>query len=78
VREESLKAEAKYREWSYDHFARSKEAWEKIGGTTTFLPADDVRKFQAEVDATIAAVVARNARMKDDYEALAAAAKKVR
>jgi TRAP-type transport system periplasmic protein len=78
VREESLKAEAKYREWNYDYFARSKEAWEKIGGTTAFLPADDARKFQAEVDATIATVVAKNARMKDDYEALVAAAKTVR
>ena len=43
VREKSLKAESMYREWNYEHFSRSRAAWEKIGGTTTFLSADNQR-----------------------------------
>lgn len=78
VREESVKAETKYSDWGITEHARVKDAWEKVGGKTVDFSAEDVKKYQAEVDASIAGVVEKNPAMKADYEAFLAAAKKYR
>jgi TRAP-type transport system periplasmic protein len=78
VREESMKAEAFYGAYSIQLSDRQREAWQKVGGQTISLSADDAKKYQAEADAAIAGVVAQNPKMKEDLEAIQALAKKLR
>lgn len=78
VREESRKAEAKFNEWAFAEHDRVQGAWKKAGGTTVNLSGDDSKRFLAEVNASLAAVVDKNPKMKEDYEAFVAAAKKHR
>ena len=78
VREESRKAEVKYTEWGVTDHARVHEAWTKVGGETIKLSADDAKTYQAGVDAVVASVTAANPKMKEDYDAFVAAAKKYR
>ena len=78
VREESIKAEAKYVDFGIPDHERVRAAWGKAGGESHVLSADEAKKYQTEVDAVLASVLASNAKMKEDYEAFAAAAKKYR
>ena len=78
VREESRKAEAKFNEWAFAEHDRVQGAWKKAGGTTVNLSSDDSKRFLAEVNASLAAVVDKNPKMKEDYEAFVAAAKQHR
>jgi TRAP-type transport system periplasmic protein len=78
VREESIKAEAKYGAWALELVERQKDAWSKVGGRIVSLSADDAKKYQDTADAAVAAVVGQNARMKEDLEAIRALAGKHR
>jgi TRAP-type transport system periplasmic protein len=78
VREESLKAEVKYHDWGITEHERVRDAWQKVGGTTVNFAADDVKKYLAEVEAVVTGIVDKNPKMKEDYEAFRAAAKKHR
>ena len=78
VREESIKAEVKFNDWAFSEHDRLFKAWQGLGGKTANFGADDVKKWQGEVDASLAAVAEKNPKMKEDYEAFVAAAKKYR
>ncbi len=78
VREESRKAESRFNEWAFAEHDRVRGAWEKAGGKTVKFAAADAQRFQAEVNASLTAVVDKNPAMKADYEAFVAAAKKYR
>jgi len=78
VREESLNAEAKYVDFGIPDHERVRAAWSKAGGESHVLSADDARKYQDAVDAVLAGILAANPKMKEDYEALVATAKKYR
>jgi TRAP-type transport system periplasmic protein len=78
VREESIKAETKFSEWGITEHARVQEAWTKVGGESINLSAADAKTYQDGVDAVVATVTAANPKMKEDYEALVATAKKYR
>jgi TRAP-type transport system periplasmic protein len=78
VREESVKAEAKYGAWALELVDRQKDAWSKVGGRVVALSPDDAKKYQGEADAAVAAVAAQNARIKEDHESIKALAAKLR
>lgn len=78
VRDESRKAEAAFNQWAFTEHDRLRSAWAGAGGKTIDFSADDVKKFQAEVDASIAGVASKNSTIKADYEAFLAAAGKHR
>jgi TRAP-type C4-dicarboxylate transport system substrate-binding protein len=78
VREESIKAEAKYGAWALELVERQKDAWSKAGGRIVSLSTDDAKKYQDTADAAVATVVSQNAKMKEDLEAIRALAGKHR
>lgn len=78
VREESIKAEAQYTTFGIKDHERVREAWGKAGGESHVLSADEAKKYQTEVDAVLAGILGANPKMKEDYEAFVAAAKKHR
>ena len=78
VREESRKAEVKYTEWGIEDHAKVAAAWTKLGGESINLSPADAKQYQDNVDAVVATVTGGNAKMKEDYDAFVAAAKKYR
>lgn len=78
VRDEARKHEQLFSTFALTDHERVRGLWHKNGGETVNLPADDAKKYQAVVDGVISKVVAANPKMKEDYEALLAAARKYR
>ncbi len=78
VREEARKHESLFSTFAITDHDRVRGLWQKNGGETINLSAGDAKKYQGVVDGVISKVVAANPKMKEDYEALLAAAKKYR
>jgi len=76
VREEALKAEVGVIGWGVEDSLRAADTWKKNGGEIITL--SDVKLFQDEVASVLPAIFANNARLKQDYEILVAAAKRQR
>ncbi len=78
VREEARKHESLFSTYALTDHDRVRDLWQKNGGETINLSAGDAKKYQDVVEGVISKVVAANPKMKEDYEALLAAAKKYR
>jgi C4-dicarboxylate-binding protein DctP len=78
VREESLKAEELFHDWNINDINAKEEVWKKNGGEViTMAPAESKRYVDA-VAPVVATIMSANPKVKEDYEALQAAAKKYR
>jgi TRAP-type C4-dicarboxylate transport system substrate-binding protein len=78
VREEARKAEDVFRHGALADIGRQRAAWQKAGGEIINLPPAEARRYLAQATSALPAVLAANPQLKDDYEALAAAARKYR
>jgi C4-dicarboxylate-binding protein DctP len=78
VREESRKAESLFTGYNIQDVERIRQSWEKNGAKTITLPADEQKMYLNLVRSVTPGVVAKNPKMKEDYEALLAAANKYR
>jgi len=74
VREEAFKAQKKSEAFALDDVQRTVEVWKKNGGESIVLPDAEAKAYLDQVRSVLPALVGANARMKEDYEALKAAA----
>jgi|tagenome__1003787_1003787.scaffolds.fasta_scaffold20982817_6 TRAP-type C4-dicarboxylate transport system substrate-binding protein len=78
VREEARNAEQLFMTGTVADVNRIRGAWEKNGGQTIVLPPAEARRFLDETTAALPPIFSANPQLKDDYEALVAAAKRHR
>ena len=78
VREEAKKNEVLFWTWGVDDAKRSREAWEKNGGENIVLPPEEAKAYLDQVTSVIPGIVNANPKLKEDYDALVATAKKYR
>jgi TRAP-type transport system periplasmic protein len=78
VREEARKAEAVYTDWNIADTKRGEEAWRKNGGELITLPPTEAKRYLDVVAPITAQILSANPKVKEDYEALLAAAQKHR
>ena len=78
VREESRKAEALFSDWNVADIKRAEEVWKKNGGEMVTLPPAEAKRYVDLVSPVATSILSANPRVKEDYEALLAAAAKYR
>ena len=78
VREESRKAEDVFGEWNVNDIKSKEEAWKKNGGEVITMSPEDAKRYIDTVAPVAATVLSANPKVKEDYEALLAAAKQYR
>jgi C4-dicarboxylate-binding protein DctP len=78
VREESAKAEALFLDWNVADIKRAEDTWRKNGGEVITLPPAEAKRYTDLVTPVAPALLAGNAKGKEDYDALVAGAKKYR
>ncbi len=78
VREESRKAEEVFGEWNINDIQSKEEAWKKNGGEIITMSPEESKRYIDTVSPAVASILSANPKVKDDYEALLAAAKKYR
>jgi len=78
VREESRKAEDVFGEWNINDIQSKEEAWKKNGGEIITMSPEESKRYVDTVSPVAASILAANPKVKEDYEALLAAAKKYR
>lgn len=76
VREEARKATVVFSTYGVDDVERTQQTWLKNGGEAITLPPAEAAAYLKDVTSVIPAVLATNAQMKADYDAMVAAAKK--
>jgi TRAP-type C4-dicarboxylate transport system substrate-binding protein len=75
VREESSKAETVFGQWDIDDIKAKEEVWKKNGGEVITMSPEEHKKY-VDLVAPVAAALLSSPKVKEDYEALLAAAKK--
>ena len=78
VREESRKAEALFSDWNVADIKRAEEVWKKNGGEMVKLPPAEAKRYVDLVSPVATSILSANPKVKEDYEALLAAAAKYR
>ena len=78
VRDEASKAEETWAEWNINDIKGKEEVWKKNGGEIITMSPDESKRYIDTVSPVAASILATNPKVKDDYEALLAAAKKYR
>jgi TRAP-type C4-dicarboxylate transport system substrate-binding protein len=78
VREEARKAENVFSTWGVEDLERIGKTWQQNGGQTIRLSDSDARRFIDETTSVLPPMFAKNPQLKEDYDALVAAAKKYR
>ena len=78
VREESRKAEEVFGEWDTIDIKAKEDIWKKNGGEVITMSAEESKRYVDIVAPVAAAILSANPKVKEDYEALLAAAKKYR
>ena len=76
VREESRKAEDAFGDWNINDIKSKEEAWKANGGEIITMSPDDSKRYVDLVAPVAASILSANPKVKEDYEALLAAAKK--
>ena len=76
VREEARKAEAIFVNGAVADVNRLRGAWQKNGGEVIQLPAPEASRFLAQATSALPAILAASPQLKEDYDALVAAARK--
>jgi TRAP-type transport system periplasmic protein len=78
VRTEARKAEAVFLDWNVNDIRDKEEVWKKNGGEVITMAPPEAKKYVDLVTPVAASILSANPKVKDDYEALLAAAKKYR
>ena len=78
VREESRKAESLFSGWGAEDVERGRKVWAQNGGENIEMAPAEAQRYLAETTGTLPALLAANPQLKEDYEALVAAARRVR
>jgi C4-dicarboxylate-binding protein DctP len=78
VREEARKAEEIFAKGTVADVGRIRGAWEKNGGETIVLPSAEAKRYLDQTTSVLPAILAANPQLKEDYEAIQAAARKHR
>jgi C4-dicarboxylate-binding protein DctP len=78
VRDESRKAEALFSDWNVADIKRAEEVWKKNGGEIVTLSPDETKRYLDTVTPVASAILSANPKVKEDYQALLAAAAKYR
>ena len=78
VREESRKAEDAFGDWNINDIKSKEEAWKANGGEIITMSPDDSKRHVDLVAPVAASILSANPKVKEDYEALLAAAKSYR
>ena len=78
VREEARKAETVLSTVGVADVERTRQIWLKNGGEAITLPAAEASSYLKEVTSVIPGVLATNPKMKEDYDTLVEAAKRLR
>ena len=78
VRDESRKAESLFLDWNINDIKSKEETWKKNGGEVITMSADEQKRYIDTVTPVTAQILSGNPKVKEDYEALLAAAKKYR
>ena len=78
VREESRKAEEAFGDWNINDIKSKEEAWKANGGEIITMSPDDSKRYVDLVAPVAASILSANPKVKEDYEALLAAAKSYR
>jgi hypothetical protein len=78
VREEAQKAETLFSTFGIEDVQRARKTWEQHGGQNIALPAQEAKRFLELANSALPPILAGNPQLKEDYEALLAAARKHR
>jgi TRAP-type transport system periplasmic protein len=78
VREEARKAEVLFSDWNIADIKRAEEVWRKNGGEIITLPPAEAKRYIDTVTPVATTLLSANPKVKDDYQALLAAATKYR
>ena len=78
VREELRKAEDAFGDWNINDIKSKEEAWKANGGEIITMSPDDFKRYVDLVAPVAASILSANPKVKEDYEALLAAAKSYR
>jgi TRAP-type transport system periplasmic protein len=78
VREESRKAEEVFGDWNIADIKSKEDAWKNNGGEIISMSPDDAKRYVDTVAPVAASILSANPKVKEDYEALLAAAKQYR
>lgn len=78
VRDESHKAEKIFSTRGVEDLTRIRAEWEKNGGKIIILSPAEAKRYLDDASSVLPPILASNPQLKDDYEALLAAAKKYR
>jgi TRAP-type C4-dicarboxylate transport system substrate-binding protein len=76
VREESRKAEEVFGEWDLNDIKAKEDTWKKNGGEIVTMSPEESKRYVDIVSPVAASILAANPKVKQDYEALLATAKK--
>jgi C4-dicarboxylate-binding protein DctP len=76
VRDEALNAQRAVSATSSEETKRTLDAWKQNGGEIIALAPDDARKYIEQVTSVLPPLLAANVKLKEDYDALIAAAQK--
>jgi TRAP-type C4-dicarboxylate transport system substrate-binding protein len=78
VRDEARKHEALFTGYNIQDVERIRAVWEKNGGNVITFSPEEAKQYLSLVTSVTPAIIARNPKMKEDYEALTATANKYR
>jgi TRAP-type C4-dicarboxylate transport system substrate-binding protein len=78
VREESRKAEVLFSDWNVADIKRAEETWKKNGGEMVTLPPAEAKAYIDLVTPVATSILSASPKVKEDYQALLAAAAKYR
>ena len=76
VREEALKAQTTVMASSLDGVKHTFDIWKQNGGEIIELNPDDARNYREQVTSVLPPILAKNQKMKEDYDALIEAGKR--
>jgi TRAP-type C4-dicarboxylate transport system substrate-binding protein len=78
VREEARKAESLFSTFGVEDVERGKKIWAQNGGENIELSSPEAQRYLAETTSVLPGLLAANPQLKEDYEALVAAARRTR
>jgi len=78
VREESRKAESLFSGWGVEDVERGRKIWAQNSGENIEMAPAEAQRYLAETTGVLPALLAANPQLKEDYEALVAAARRTR
>jgi TRAP-type transport system periplasmic protein len=78
VREESRKAEDAFGEWNINDIKSKEETWKQNGGEIITMSPEEAKRYVDTVTPVAASILSANPKVKEDYDALLAAAKQYR